>query len=155
IGRNQKIKYAQAYALPSDEEAQRLIGGILDMGINYIDTAPAYGTSEERLGKILKSFRRDDLVGSTKVGRTFENGISSYDFSPEAVMQSVARSRQRLRMETLDLVFIHSDGNDEEILEYTHCAEALQELKRAGDVRAIGFSGKSRHGNNMARKWAD
>jgi aryl-alcohol dehydrogenase-like predicted oxidoreductase len=155
IGRNQKVKYAQPYDLPSDDEVQTLIGGILDLGVNYIDTAPAYGTSEERLGRILKSFRRDDLIISTKVGESFDNGVSSYDFSPEAVIQSVARSRKRLRMETLDMVFIHSDGNDEEILEYTYCAEALIDLKKAGDIRAIGFSGKTVLGNLMAEKWAD
>ena len=155
IGRNQGIKYAQPYDLPTDEEVERLLGGIIDLGINYIDTAPAYGTSEQRLGKILRSFRRHDIVVSTKVGETFENGVSSYDFSPEAVFQSVARSRQRLRMDTLDLVFIHSDGNDEQILEQTHCAEALTDLKKAGDIRAIGFSGKTILGNVMAAKWAD
>lgn len=155
IGRNQKIKYAQSYELPTDDEVERLIGGIIDMGINYIDTAPAYGSSEERLGRVLAKFRRDDLIVSTKVGETFENGVSTHDFSPEAVRQSIERSRQRLRMETLDLVFIHSCGNDEVILECTHCAETLQDLRKAGDIRAIGFSAKTSLGEAMAMKWAD
>jgi aryl-alcohol dehydrogenase-like predicted oxidoreductase len=155
IGRNQGIKYAHGYELPSDEEVERLIGGLLDMGINYIDTAPAYGSSEERLGRVLGQFQRDDLIVSTKVGETFENGASSYDFSPEVVIRSVARSRKRLRKETLDLVFIHSDGNDVDILEHTNCAETLIDLKKAGDIRAIGFSGKTFKGNTLATKWSD
>ena len=155
IGRNQGIKYAQAYDLATDAEVERLIASILDLGINYIDTAPAYGTSEERLGKVLGKFKRDDLIISTKVGETFTDGRSTYDFTPEAVRQSIARSRQRLGMETLDLVFIHSDGNDEEILEFTYCAETLAELKKAGDIRAIGFSGKTVEGTRAALGWAD
>src|SRR5262245_47651520 len=78
IGRNQGIKYAQEYNLPSEEDVERLIAGILDLGINYIDTAPAYGTSEERLGRVLGKFRRDDLIVSTKVGETFADGRSTY-----------------------------------------------------------------------------
>ena len=52
IGRNQKTKYAAPYDLPSDEQVSELLNGLLDLGINYIDTAPAYGTSEERIGPI-------------------------------------------------------------------------------------------------------
>src|SRR5438128_1494734 len=53
IGRNEGIKYPSAYSLPTDAESERLIHQILDLGVNYIDTAPAYGVSEERIGRAI------------------------------------------------------------------------------------------------------
>ena len=73
IGRNQKTKYPQPYDLPDDAEVEKLLNGIIDLGINYIDTAPAYGTSEALIGRYL-SHRRDELILSTKVGELFEDG---------------------------------------------------------------------------------
>src|SRR5579862_3678712 len=90
IGRNQKVKYSAAYELPSDEQVAALLNGVLDLGINYIDTAPAYGTSEERIGRAIAG-RRSEFVLATKVGETFEAGVSTYDFSAAAIRASVAR----------------------------------------------------------------
>ncbi|TXT24440.1 MAG: aldo/keto reductase, partial [Planctomycetota bacterium] len=75
IGRNEKVKYPQPYDLPDDTAVERLLNGVLDAGINLIDTAPAYGISEERIGKFL-SQRRGEFVLSTKVGERFTNGES-------------------------------------------------------------------------------
>src|SRR5687768_3221126 len=80
IGRNEKIKYPAGYKLPTFEEAQRLLNAVLDLGINYIDTAPAYGHSEEWIGRALTG-RRGDFLLSTKVGETFEQGQSIWDYS--------------------------------------------------------------------------
>lgn len=160
IGRNTGIKYAHGYDLPSDEESDRLLRAVVDdLGINYIDTAPAYGLSEERVGRVLGA--RKEVVISTKVGETFENGVSIYDFSEAAVRASIARSRKRLRRETLDLVFVHSNGEDERIQESTDVITTLQDLKKRGDVRWIGFSGKTIAGELQAidvsqgTDWAD
>src|SRR5882724_2716809 len=67
IGRNQKVKYRAPYELPDRTAVETLLNGILDLGINYIDTAPAYGLSEERIGEALGS-RGGEFVVSTKVG---------------------------------------------------------------------------------------
>jgi aryl-alcohol dehydrogenase-like predicted oxidoreductase len=80
IGRNTKTKYPQSYDLPDEDKSIELLRALLPLGITYVDTAPAYGLSEERIGKALAS-SRSDLVLSTKVGESFENGISTYDFS--------------------------------------------------------------------------
>jgi aryl-alcohol dehydrogenase-like predicted oxidoreductase len=154
IGRNVGIKYARAYELPSEEESARLLNAVLDLGINYIDTAPAYGLSEERIGRALAA-RRDEFVVSTKVGETFESGRSSFDFSAEAVRRSVHRSLERLGRERLDLVFIHSSGEDKAILRETDAAATLLELREAGLITAIGFSGKTPQGAEDALAWAD
>lgn len=154
IGRNQKIKYAHAYDLPSDQEVSRLLNGILDLGINLIDTAPAYGLSEERIGQTL-SHRRREFILSTKVGETFENGLSTYDFSAPAIRHSIHRSLQRLRTDVLDFVFIHSNGDDHHILHHTDTPATLLDLKAQGLIRYVGLSGKTPQGARDALAWAD
>ena len=153
IGRNEGIKYASGYSLPTDAEAERLIHDVLDLGINYIDTAPAYGLSEERIGRALGG--RRDVVISTKAGETFESGYSSYDFSAHALRQSVERSLKRMHVDAIDILFLHTHGDDLMILNETDAAETLLALKREGAARTIGFSGKSVAATRRAMAWAD
>ncbi len=152
IGRNTGIKYAQGYALPGDDAVRALVHGAIDLGITYFDTAPAYGSSEERLGAAFAGVR--DVVISTKVGEAFDGGRSTYDFSDAAVRRSVERSRVRLRRDVIDLVFVHSSGDDGAVLG-SGVVETLQSLRAAGQARAIGFSGKSVEGARAALAWAD
>lgn len=154
IGRNQGIKYPQGYELPDDVTVKRLLNRVLDLGINLIDTAPAYGISEERIGQFLSS-RRAEFILSTKVGETFEGGKSTYDYSATAIRASLERSFDRLQTDALDLVLIHSNGDDLAILQQTPTVEILQEYKTAGRVRAIGMSGKTIAGAQAALDWAD
>lgn len=154
IGRNQGIKYPTGYDLPDEATVSRLLNGLLDAGIDLIDTAPAYGLSEERIGRAIAG-RRNEFTLSTKVGETFENGESVYDFSAESVQASVERSLGRLQTDVLDMVFVHSDGRDIEIIEQTPVVETLLELKSRGLIRAIGFSGKTVDGARRALDWAD
>lgn len=154
IGRNEGVKYPSGYSLPSDDEVAALLNGILDLGCNLIDTAPAYGISEERIGRAI-SHRRSDFVLSTKVGETFEHGQSTYDYSESSVRASIERSRQRLKTDFLDLVFIHSNGEDHRILTETAVVPVLQDLKSRGIIGAIGLSGKTVAGAQLAMAWAD
>jgi aryl-alcohol dehydrogenase-like predicted oxidoreductase len=154
IGRNQKTKYPTAYELPSDADVESLLNGLLELGVNYIDTAPAYGVSEERIGRVL-GHRRSEYVLATKVGETFSDGVSHYDFSGAAVRASVERSLNHLRTEVLDLLFLHSDGRDLWIQEQTDAVAAMVELKRRGLVQKIGLSGKTVDGARFALEWAD
>ena len=66
LGRNTGVKYPNQFALPSDGQARELLALARDLGINLIDTAPAYGTSETRLGPLLQG-QRQDWVVCTKV----------------------------------------------------------------------------------------
>ncbi|MBG83047.1 MAG: aldo/keto reductase [Phycisphaerae bacterium] len=154
IGRDQGTKFPDDYVIPSEDESIRIIHGMLDMGINLIDTAPSYGLSEIRLGKALEG-RRDGIILSTKVGERFENGQSHYDFSSTAAVKSLQESLKRLKTDHVDILWIHSDGNDQAILEDDAYVETLESLKDAGMTRAIGFSGKSVEGNRSALSWAD
>ena len=154
IGRNRGIKYQQGYELPDDQTVERLMATVRGLGISYIDTAPAYGTSEERLGKVLAQHQHGEVI-STKVGETFQDGASHYDYSPESTRASVERSARRLGRDVLDVVLVHSDGNDLPIQDATGVVETLLALKAEGRVRAVGFSGKTTEGAFRALEWAD
>jgi aryl-alcohol dehydrogenase-like predicted oxidoreductase len=130
------------------------LNGVLDLGCTLIDTAPAYGLSEERIGRAI-SARRNEFVLSTKVGETFENGQSTFDFSRAGVETSLQRSLDRLQTDVLDIVFIHSNGDDEHILTQTETVAVLQEWKARGAIHAIGLSGKTVDGARRALAWAD
>ena len=54
LGRDQGVKYPSGFQIPDDDEARMLLKLARDLGINLIDTAPAYGRSEERLGPLLR-----------------------------------------------------------------------------------------------------
>ena len=75
LGRDQGVKYPSAFTIPDDSEALALISYAKHLGVNLIDTAPAYGNSEERLGKLLKDQRQDWIICS-KVGEEFADGKS-------------------------------------------------------------------------------
>jgi len=154
IGRNQGTKYQCTYDLPDDPTVEALLNGVLDLGINYIDTAPAYGLSEERIGLAI-SHRRSEFILSTKVGESFDNGVSSYDFSDTAVRQSVERSLRRLRTDVLDMVFIHAGRDDLRIVRQADAVTTLMSLRDAGLIRAIGLSGHTIEGFRAALPWAD
>jgi aryl-alcohol dehydrogenase-like predicted oxidoreductase len=109
--------------------------------------------SEERIGRFL-SHRRKEFILSTKVGETFENGQSTYDYTAAAIRDSIHRSLQRLRTEVLDLVFIHSRGDDEAILSQSDLVPTLQSLREAGWIRFLGISGKTPAGARLAMDWA-
>ena len=154
VGRNTGTKYRSGYELPDDKEAAKLLNGLLDLGIQTIDTAPSYGSSEKMIGRMI-AHRRHEFVLSTKVGETFESGRSTYDFSDDAVRRSIHASLRRLRTDVLDIAMIHSDGHDLRVLKETDVVATLCSLRESGTVRAIGLSGKTVEGARAALSWAD
>lgn len=141
FGRNQKVKNAcgDGFQLPSDDSILELLDICLAEGVNLIDTAPAYGCAEERLGKLMGS-RRDSLFLMTKTGETFQDNESTYDFSREATLMSVTRSLKLLRTDRLDCVMVHCHRDDLDIIHNTPVLETLQALKEKGDIRSFGVS---------------
>ncbi len=155
LGRDSGVDYAHSFRLPRLREAKRLIDGARSLGINLIDTAPAYGTSEARLGELLAG-QRERWVIVTKVGEEFDGVRSIHDFSPEHAAMSVRRSLKRLGTDHLDVVLIHSDGRDERIINEYGTLDCLQRLKDQGKVRAVGISHKTPNGALAAlRQGAD
>lgn len=153
FGRNQAVKYPSPFALPSDQDILSLLAQAKEAGINLLDTAPAYGSSEERIGKLL--INRNDWVIATKVGEEFLNGESYFDFSRPKVKQSVERSLKRLRTDYIDILLVHSNGEDEKIIEQDAIFETLLKLKEAGKIRAFGMSTKTIIGGKLTIDYAD
>jgi aryl-alcohol dehydrogenase-like predicted oxidoreductase len=154
LGRDQGVKYPSGFSIPDDRAAAALLAQAHEFGINLLDTAPAYGSSEQRLGPLLRGQRQDWVICS-KVGEEFENGASRFDFSAAHTRFSVQRSLRRLETDYLDLVLVHSDGNDLAVLEHTEVYATLTELKREGLIRAFGFSGKTIAGGLKALETGD
>ncbi|MEY3297926.1 MAG: L-glyceraldehyde 3-phosphate reductase [Cyanobacteriota bacterium] len=106
----------------------------LALGINHIETARGYGTSEIQLGQLLPTLPRDGLIVQTKVSPT-EN--------PEDFRRTLSQSLDNLKLETVDLLGIHGI-NTAELLDWTlrpgGCLEVAQDFQRQGRVRFIGFS---------------
>ena len=154
FGRNRAVKYPFGFDLPSNREVVALLEQCREAGIDVLDTAPAYGTSETRLGELLPGPRQDWLL-CTKAGETFVDGQSQFDFSSSAIRRSVEQSLTNLRTDYLDIVLIHSDGNDLEILEQSDAMATLQKMKQAGAIRWIGMSTKTVEGGLAALPVSD
>jgi aryl-alcohol dehydrogenase-like predicted oxidoreductase len=129
---------------PGFEESRQTVRRAVELGINYIDTAPAYANSEEVLGQILKDVR-DPLVVSTKLGGRPQ------PFQPRnrgQLRRSFAESQRLLGRRHIDVLFIHEPDRPLQYNWWTNPAavegpvlEVLEELKQRGDVRATGLGG--------------
>ena len=153
FGRNQGVKYPQGFEIPDEAVLADLLALAKDLGINMLDTAPAYGTSEERLGRLLKG-QREDWVIVGKAGEEFEGGESFYNFTPAHFEMSLERSLKRLNTDYIDVLMLHSDGNDVENLS-DEIIDTLLGFKKSGLVRAVGASTKTAEGGVRALQTMD
>lgn len=153
FGRNTDVKYPQEFIVPSDMEIANLLSHARDLNINVIDTAPAYGNSEERLGKLLQ--QRHDWIIVDKAGENYINQQSTYDFTPQAIIQSIQQSLKRLKTDYIDLLLIHSDGNDENIIKQHEVFVTLDKAKQQGLIRHYGMSCKTVTGGLLTIEHAD
>jgi aryl-alcohol dehydrogenase-like predicted oxidoreductase len=154
FGRNQDVKYPEAFELPSNKKARELLNLARDLGVNLLDTAPAYGTSEERLGELLQGERKHWII-CTKAGETFHGYESRFDFSATALRKSLDRSLRHLRTDYIDILLIHSDGNDMDIIQRDQALHTLSQFKRDGWIRAFGMSTKTTEGGLACTQAAD
>lgn len=144
FGRNTAVKYPTPYDLPSDESVAELLRVARDMGVRLVDTAPAYGSSEERLGEFLPRIApRSFWFLSSKVGEEFDGMTSRFDFSREHAFYSIDRSLTRLRTEYLDLLLLHLSDEDVRDLHLAADAGWLDEVRESGRVRLLGASIKT------------
>ncbi len=154
IGRNQQVKYPRPFDLPSDAQVSDLLALARELGVNLLDTAPAYGASQQRLGRLLPGPRTDWVIVS-KAGEFFDHGGSRFDFSFDTTVRGVEQSLRTLNTDYLDAVLIHSDGDDLRILEQEGAADALESLKARGLIRAHGISSKTAAGGLRALERLD
>ena len=146
--------------------ASKTLEKAYESGINYFDTAPLYGAgnSEKLYGNFFPSIDRDSFVISSKVGRLIlpeqeAEKLSSYNeitpaietnikasryknnvvfnFSREGVLRSIEESLSRLKIDTIDIIFIHDPDDNYEIA-LNETLPTLLELKKQGVIKAIG-----------------
>jgi predicted aldo/keto reductase-like oxidoreductase len=122
--------------IPADNQAnlEACIHRALELGINHIETARGYGTSEMQLGNVLPKLPREKLIVQTKV-------------SPKATaaefLKTFETSMAYLRLDHVDLLSLHGINN-RELLDWSlkkgGCLEAARQLQKEGRARFIGFS---------------
>ncbi len=118
----------------NQENLEATIRRSLEVGINHIETARGYGTSEVQLGQILPKFSREKLIVQTKV-------------NPEAdakeFQRNLEKSLENLRLDYIDLLGLHGINN-REMLDYCirpgGCLDVARKLQAQGKVKFIGFS---------------
>lgn len=122
------------------EYGGKIIQTAIEHGMNFIDTAHMYGrgVSEEIIGKTLKeSNLRHEAVIATKGAHIFEGDSVKVSNRPDFLTEAVDASLRRLQTDVIDLYYIHFP--DEDTPKY-EAVGALQRLKEAGKIRAIGVS---------------
>lgn len=124
-------------------QASQVLNGALDSGLTFLDTAECYGVSEELIG-LTVSKRRSEYFLATKAGHSAGLG---QEWTYETLSRSIDRSLQRTKTDRLDLVQLHSCGVS--LLEQGDVIRVLQDARKAGKVRFIGYSG-----DNEAAHWA-
>jgi aryl-alcohol dehydrogenase-like predicted oxidoreductase len=115
-----------------------VIESAISNGITFLDTADRYGNtrSEEFIGEVLKS-RRDEVVLATKFGMDVGDGWTGPRGAPDYIRHAVENSLRRLQTDVIDVYWYHRpDG----VTPIADTLGALDELVKAGTVRAIGVS---------------
>lgn len=118
----------------SQRRMEAVIEKALACGINHIETARGYGSSEAQLGRILPSLPREGLIVQTKAAPTAD---------PKDFLEGFETSLSRLRLDYVDLLSLHGINNRETArwaLRKGGCLEAARSLQRNGRARFIGFS---------------
>ncbi|MGC1482128.1 MAG: aldo/keto reductase [Chthoniobacterales bacterium] len=106
----------------------------IEVGINHVETARGYGSSEMQLGRVLPSFPREDLIVQTKVAPSDD---------PEKFRATLEKSLGYLQLDYVDLFGFHGVNNDavlDQVVRPGGCLEVIREFQREGQVRHVGFS---------------
>ncbi len=134
--------------IPSSSFVLRAIG----RGINYLDTAPDYGQSEDHIGEAMKKIQRDKIILASKFCKPQRRGHLPYGSKKKDYISAIEKSLSRLNTDYLDICFVHSIGGlskdfeeekkrlfDEEML------SAVEALKKAGKIRFLAVSSHGPH----------
>ncbi|MCG6200515.1 aldo/keto reductase [Psychromonas antarctica] len=121
----------------AEKQAERILNQVLDMGINFIDTAKGYGLSEQRIGQYI-SHRRDEFKLSTKVGYGIEG---KQDWTYDCIIAGIDQALTTMKTDVIDVVHLHSCPAS--VLQDGQVIDALDEAKRKGKVKAIAYSGEN------------
>jgi aryl-alcohol dehydrogenase-like predicted oxidoreductase len=126
----------------ADHQAERILNGVLDNGINFVDTAGCYGRSEEYIGKYT-SHRRSEYYLATKCGCSIVRKDDFTDDTPhyytsENAFQCLHTSLERMKTDYIDVMQLHNPSVEQ--CEEGGLVEALQKMREQGKVRWISIS---------------
>ncbi|WP_392532657.1 aldo/keto reductase [Nostoc sp. C117] len=121
-------------AADNQENLEATIRRAMEIGINHIETARGYGTSEMQLGRILPKFPREKLIVQTKI---------SPEEDANKFRKTFEQSLQYLQLDYVDLLGLHGI-NTPKLLDYSirpgGCLDVVHQLQKEGKVRFVGFS---------------
>lgn len=159
------VAIGTAFEPLTDGESYEVLQKAWDLGIRYYDTSPWYGLtkSERRFGNYLHSQNREDFVLSTKVGRLFVevpedevpptmwqdplNFDFEHNYTADAIKRSIEESLERLRLNHIDIVYVHDLSEDQVGDRYPYflkqaregAFKVLSELRSQGVIKAWGM----------------
>lgn len=129
-------RMGQSYGLSFDRQ-RALVHRCVDLGMNLFDTAPAYGESEEILGRILSEFPRDQYYLATKWAPEFDEGGLK---EPDDLVLSLEDSLRRLRTDCIDLYQMHAVHAPSYMQVVERYYEYLLRFREQGKIRFIGLT---------------
>ena len=123
-------------AIPADNQKnlEATIHRAVELGINHIETARGYGSSEVQLGEVLPKLPRDKIIVQTKVAPFSD---------PKEFVATFEKSMERLKLDHVDLFSLHGINNDETLdwaIRKGGCLERARQFQKEGRCRFIGFS---------------
>jgi aryl-alcohol dehydrogenase-like predicted oxidoreductase len=129
----------EIFGATDDSESLRALNRAVDLGMNFIDTADAYGRghSEELIAQLLKT-RRGEVVLATKGGNQFTVRQGLRNFDPDYITSALEHSLKRLQTETIDLYQLHNPS--QEVMRRGEIFDRLERLRREGKIRFYGVS---------------
>lgn len=138
LGTN-KVGGHNLFAGLSEQDGREAVQTALESGIQLLDTAFMYGKgrSEELIGEVIADFPRDQVIIADKAAQDFSSGEAVLNNNPEFLKKSVDAALQRLKTDYIDIFYIHFP---DEKTPKSEAVGALQELREAGKIRAIGIS---------------
>ena len=130
----------------SEEAADEFLNAVLEAGINFIDTSPDYGISEQRIGRYISS-RRSEFYLATKCGCVYTQHEDHLEidhvWKKDVIQRNIEASLERLQTDYVDLLQFH--GGDAATLEREGLIELLMNFRDQGIVRFIGASSSLPH----------
>jgi aryl-alcohol dehydrogenase-like predicted oxidoreductase len=130
----------------SDEQAGRLLNGVLDGGINFIDTAPDYGLSEELIGKSIAG-RRSEYYLATKCGCNIPRGDNpdapAHIWTRDMLMHNIELSLTRMKTDYVDVWQMHNVPVED--VEKADLVRVMEDVKQQSKVRHVSISSTRPH----------
>lgn len=138
LGTN-KVGGHNLFANLSEADGREAVRAALESGIQLLDTAFIYGKgrSEELIGEVIADFPRDQVIIADKAAHDLSSGEEVMNNDPQFLKKSVDDALKRLKTDYIDIFYIHFP--DEETPK-SEAVGALQEMREAGKIRAVGIS---------------